>query len=183
MFARVCRYIGVDRECVQLEVFPDQTNELREILPYFSSQHKDAAGIYTGHEGERMVVAVKSSQMKAPLALVATLAHELCHVILLGGELMGRDEEDMEPMTDLATVSLGFRIFTANSAARFEQHDDGQKQGWSTSRLGYLPEPVFGYALAKFAHERGERKPDWVKHLATNVGANFRKAMKWLGKR
>jgi hypothetical protein len=180
LFGRVCGYMHVDRAQVKLEVFPDQTSELREILPYFSGSGRDAAGIYAHHEGEPMVVAVKASQLKDPLALVATLAHELCHVILLGQGLMDRNEEDMEPMTDLATVFLGLGIFTANSAARFQQHDDGHKQGWSTSRLGYLPEPLFGYALAKFARERNEWKPEWAKHLTANVAGDFRKSLKWL---
>jgi hypothetical protein len=183
MFARVCHYMKVDRANLTLEIFPDQTTELREIVPYFGGRSNDAAGVYAHHEGEQMVVAVKSSQMKDPLALVATLAHELCHVILLGGELMTRDEPDMEPMTDLATVFLGMGIFTANCAARFEQHQDERKIGWSTSRLGYLPEPVFGYSLAKFAQIRGEEKPDWAKHLFTNVAADFRNATKWLASR
>lgn len=180
IFARVCRYMKVDRTKLTLEIFPDQTTELREIVPYFTGHSNDAAGVYAHHDGDKMVVGVKSSQMKDPLAVVATLAHELCHVILLGGELMSRDEPDMEPMTDLATVFLGMGIFTANCAARFEQHQDERRIGWSAKRLGYLPEPVFGYALAKFAHLRGERKPNWGKHLTTNVEADFRKGMKWL---
>jgi hypothetical protein len=118
--------------------------------------------------------------MKDPLGLVATLAHELCHVILLGQRLMSHDEPDMEPMTDLATVFVGLGVFTANSAARFEQHDDGQQQGWSTRTLGYLPEPMFGYALAKFALERGEAKLEWSKHLSTNVRFYFQKSVHWL---
>ena len=36
-----------------------------------------------------MVVALRSSQLDGPMALVATLAHELGHVILLGGGLIG----------------------------------------------------------------------------------------------
>jgi hypothetical protein len=180
LFSRLCVYMHVKREPLVLEVFPDQTNELKEILPYFSGGEKDAAGVYASDEDKHVVVAVKASQLKDPLALVATLAHELCHVILLTPGLMSREEKDMEPMTDLATVFLGLGIFTANSAVRFEKFQDERKQGWSAKRLGYLPEPVFGYALAKFAHERRERNPEWAKHLSTNVGADFRKARKWL---
>lgn len=91
------------------------------------------------------------------MKVVATLAHELGHVILLGGDHLKRDEEDMEPMTDLVTVYLGLGIFTANASRRLEQHQDERKQGWSMSRLGYLPEVVFAYALARFAKERGKR--------------------------
>jgi len=111
---------------------------------------------------------------------VATLAHELGHVILLGGGLLDRAVKDMEPMTNLLTVFLGFGIFNANCAGRFRQwHKDG-RQGWSMQRLGYLPEEIYGYALARFAQERGERRPKWVGHLSTNVCTYFKKSASWL---
>ena len=47
-------------------------------------------------------------------------------------------------------------------------------------RLGYLPEEIYGYALARFAHERGERDPKWAKHLSTNVRTYFKKSAAWL---
>ena len=127
-----------------------------------------------------MVVAIRSTQLKDPLALVATLAHELGHVILLGGRLIDPKTPDHEPMTDLLTVFLGLGIFTANSAGRFKQFQDNRRQGWSMQRLGYLPEEVFGYALARFAAERGEQKSEWAKHLSTNVRAYFKQSRAWL---
>jgi hypothetical protein len=131
-------------------------------------------------EGERPLVAVRHSLLKDPLSVVATLAHELGHVILLGGGHLDPDTEDMEPMTDLVTVYLGFGVFTANAARRFQQFQDDRKQGWSMSRLGYLPEPVYAYALARFAQQRGEVKPTWTAHLSTNLKAWFRESTNWL---
>ena len=49
-------------------------------------------------------------------------------------------------------------------------------------RLGYLPEEVYGYALAKFAMERCEDKPAWAKYLPTNVRAYFKRSSAWLAK-
>jgi predicted Zn-dependent protease len=45
--------------------------------------------------------------MKDPMKLVAVIAHELGHVILLRSELVDREEADMEPLNDLLTVFLG----------------------------------------------------------------------------
>ena len=129
-----------------------------------------------------MTVALKSSLLKDPLLLVATAAHELGHVILLGGGLLDRETSDHEPMTDLLTVYLGFGIFTANSAARFRQYQEERRAGWSMQKLGYLPEEVYGYALARFAAERGEEKAEWTKHLSTNVRAYFKRSQAWLKK-
>jgi len=193
LFRRLCAYMKVDRSKVELEVFPDETEQLREILPYWRDRDNHAAGLYFDHatgdnteeqlnEGKCMVVAIRSTQLKDPLSLVATLAHELGHVILLGGRLLDPKSPDHEPLTDLLTVFLGLGIFTANCAARFRQYQDDRRQGWSMQRLGYLPEQAYGYALAKFAAERGEHKAEWVKHLSTNVRAYFKQSCSWLVK-
>lgn len=181
LFQRVCYYMEVDRNLVELAVHPD-TDEMLELLPAYSVRGKsDPAGLHFGQEGEeRSLVAVRGTLLKDALALVATLAHELGHVILLDGGLLRRDDEDMEPLTDLATVYLGLGVFTANASRQFRQYQDDRKQGWSMSRLGYLPETVFGYALARFAHERGEHQPAWAKHLSTNLNAWYRRSASWL---
>lgn len=182
MLCRICNYMKVDRSQIDLEIFPDETEELKEMLPYWKGSHNGCAGLYVhpDDESNRMVVALRSSQLDDPMALVATLAHELGHVILLGGSLMEHSVKDMEPMTDLLTVFLGFGIFNANSAARLTKWQNDRKQGWSMQRLGYLPEEIYGYALARFAHERGERDPKWAKHLSTNVQTYFKKSAAWL---
>ena len=167
LFFRVCEYMHVDKDEIEFEIFPDETEELRALLPSWrGTGGKHAAGLYihamesrdSDERQEPGIVAIRSSQLKDPLALVATMAHELGHVILLGGGLMSRKTQDHEPMTDLLTVFLGLGIFTANSAGRFKQFQDERRIGWSMQRLGYLPEEVFGYALARFAVERREDK-------------------------
>lgn len=177
---RVCGYMGVNPSKVDLEIIPD-SSEIIEMLPAYSFRGgKDQpAGLHFGStsEEERPLIAVKRSMLKDPLSTVAVLAHELGHVILLGGNHLSRDEDDMEPMTDLVTVYLGLGIFTANASRRFEQYQDDRKQGWSMSRLGYLPEVVFAYALARFAKERGEDQPAWTQHLSTNLKTWFRQLL------
>jgi hypothetical protein len=182
LFARVCEYMGVDRSQIDVEVFPDHTEELKKIVPYWRGGDREPAGLYMRDGNEsRMVVALRSTQLKDPLTLVATIAHELGHVILLGGGCMARSESDMEPITDLLTVYLGMGIFNANSCAQFQQYesDDG-KHGWSTRKLGYLSEEIYGYALAKFAAERREERPPWAKHLSANIATYFSRSSKWL---
>lgn len=181
MFCRVCNYMKVDRSTIEFEVFSGGAEELSAFLPYWKGGG-GCAGLYVhaDADNEKMVVALRESQMHDPLAVVATLAHELGHVILLGGGLLDASVKDMEPLTDLLTVFLGFGIFNANCAARFQQWQDERKQGWSMQRLGYLPEQVYGYALARFARERNEPTPPWAGHLSTNVRAYFKKSMQWL---
>jgi hypothetical protein len=189
LFSRVCTYMCVDRTTIEFEIFPDETEELREILPHWrGGEGRHAAGLYlhameqrVGDDGEGQgIVAIRSSQLKDPLSLVATVAHELGHVILLGGGLMNSKTADHEPLTDLLTVFLGLGIFNANASGRFKQFQEDRRIGWSMNRLGYLPEEVFGYALAKFCTERGEGAVQWERHLSTNVRAYFKKSRRWL---
>lgn len=191
-FRRVCGYMQVDRSSIELDIFPDEEHELYGMLPSWQTKSAGPAGLYfhsdayqeAGREARKgsMLVAVRATQLNDPLSLVATIAHELGHVILLGGGLLNREAPDHEPLTDLLTVFLGLGIFTANAAVRFQQHQDDRQQGWSMQRLGYLPQEVFGYALAKFALERGEVNPKWASHLSTNVRAYFKSSSAWLAK-
>jgi hypothetical protein len=188
LFSRVCVYMQVDRNSVNLEIFSDETEELREMLPSWRGSTGTApAGFYLhAHNQEstdgRMMVAIRSTMLNDPMSLVATVAHELGHVILLGGGAIGSDTADHEPLTDLLTVFLGLGIFTANAAARFRQYQDERRIGWSMQRLGYLPQVVFGYALARFATERGEHKAEWARHLTPNVLSDFKHSKRWLKK-
>jgi hypothetical protein len=191
LFQRVCGYMRVDRSGIELHIFPDETQELRTILPYWHGNSGGCAGFYSHDRGgdhdeagdePRMLVALRSTQLQDPLSLVATMAHELGHVILLGGGLMNPKTPDHEPMTDLLTVFLGLGIFNANSATRFQQRQDERRYSWSMQRLGYLPEEVYGYALAKFAIERAEEKAVWTKHLSTNIRAYYKRSLSWLAK-
>ncbi len=181
LFQRVCTYMRVDRSDIEFQIFPDET----EILPYWYGNSGGCAGFYSrdGTADEtRMLVAVRSTQLKDPPTLVATMAHELGHVILLGGGLLKPTTPDHEPLTDLLSVFLGFGIFNANSAGRFKQYQDETRYGWSMHRLGYLAEEVYGYALAKFVVERGEENVDWAKHLSTNVQSYFKRSRSWLAR-
>jgi hypothetical protein len=183
LFSRVCGYMDVNPSKVEVEIIPD-ASEMLEVLPAYSmGRESSPAGLhFGGNEEERPLVALRRSLLKDPLAAVATLAHELSHVILLDGGHLQREDEEMEPLTDLATVYLGLGIFTANASRNFRKFQNDRMEGWSMSRLGYLPETVFGYSLARFARERGEWEPEWSKYLSTNLRAWFRQSERWLEK-
>ncbi|HUA99371.1 MAG TPA: hypothetical protein VMA34_13660 [Terracidiphilus sp.] len=182
IFRRVCGYMGVARSRVELAVIPD-ASEVLEAVPLYSLSSTGPAGLHFGETpDEKPLIGISRSLLKDPSSLVATIAHELGHVILLDDGRMARDTEDIEPMTDLVTVYLGFGIFTANACRQFRQFQDDRYQGWSMQRLGYLPEVVYGYALARFARERGEETPAWTRHLSTNLKTYFRQSSAWLGK-
>jgi hypothetical protein len=183
IFTRVAGAMQVDASEVEVSLFASERTTLKSLMPFYSGKTSGAAGFYYHDPASRTQISIEEAQLKDPMSLVATLAHELGHMILLRPGLVDRDEPDMEPLNDLLTVFLGFGIFTANAAFRFEQHADNTSQGWSTNRQGYLSEEMFGYALARFALERGEMKPSWARYLSTNVSAYFKRSAAWLAAR
>lgn len=180
MFQRVASQLQMDPAEVDLTLFASGDEITSDLAPFYSGKTSAAAGLYHHNPADRPHISINEVQLKDPLSLVATLAHELGHIMLLRPGLVDRDDPDMEPLNDLLTIFLGFGVFTANSAFRFEQHTDYMSQGWSTRRLGYLSEEQLGYALARFAFERGERKPAWISFLSPNIAVYLKRSAAWM---
>ena len=128
----LCRYLSIDAEKIQLELCDDD-------------QMPGAAGHYV--YGEPSVIRIAKSQLADPARLIATLAHELAHELLLGGGLLSASATDHEWVTDLLPVYFGLGIFAANSTLREAYQDTGTWSSWKIGRQGYLPARMFGYAL------------------------------------
>jgi hypothetical protein len=185
VFERVCGYMRVDPARVRLELFQeeDPMDALRGSLPYWEGSSSGAAGLYQERQdaegAQSLVITVQRRYLSDPIYYVATLAHELGHVLLLGDRRLSRDVEHMEPMTDLMTVFWGLGIFNANACFQFHQNSEGHE----FRRLGYLSEEAWGYALARWSWLRGERRSDWGRYLSRNVNHYMRQSLKVLGDR
>ena len=178
---RVCGYMEVDRDRLEIEFFDDQQRAIQRGLCFGEGTSDGATGHYIRRR-DKFVISLESSQLADPMSLVATVAHELGHVRLLGEARIHGGYEDHEPLTDLLTVFFGLGLFTANSAFRFTQFRDNAFEGWNAERKGYLTEEMFGYALALFALMRGEHNPTWGQFLQGSVKTYFKNALKYLEK-
>jgi hypothetical protein len=179
MLTRIATAMGVDGDEIDIEVFDEGDRQTSRLIPFYRGQSSGAAGLYFHDETTRARIAVNSSQLQDPMSLVAVIAHEVGHIILLRPGLVNREEEDMEPLNDLLTIFLGFGVFTANAAFRFSQFTSNYSQGWSSRRIGYLSEQLLGYALARFAWEREEAKPTWASSLSSNIQPYFKRSLAW----
>lgn len=47
LFQRLCTYMQPDRDAIELEICPDETEALRKTLPYWRGNSGGAAGLYT----------------------------------------------------------------------------------------------------------------------------------------
>jgi len=148
---RICAYMQIKDVKIDLHYFSDKPLELAEGIVTTQSekgtgfQNKNKLGTYSEKGRNKYSIGIELELLKDPIPLIATIAHELSHLTLLGE---GRLEENDEELTDLNTVALGFGIFTANSIFRFQQFQGTSHQGWQTQRSGYIPEQVAAYGLA-----------------------------------
>ncbi|GID29340.1 hypothetical protein [Paractinoplanes brasiliensis] len=172
---RLCAHMGIDPARVELEHDEaDDNPELSAHVPIHWSG-SGAAGHHRMRDG-RSVIGIRDDQAARPAGLVATVAHELGHVLLLAEGRISAKRKDHEPLTDLLTVFFGLGIFSANSSFDYSRDD----QYTRTSRLGYLTEPMFGYALARYAWLRGEPDPDWARYLDTNPRTFLKRGLRFL---
>jgi hypothetical protein len=170
---RVCGYMGIDPKTIELAWYEDR-NPVHD-----EHGRQGTAGLYQKGQ-DRYHVWVEVSNLDDPLALVATIAHELGHVHLLGHGRLTQETEDHEPLTDLLTVFLGMGVFTANSVIRENYWHAGAVSGWDMGRQGYLTMPMYGYALSLFAWARQEERPSWARELRPDVRSPFDQGLRFL---
>lgn len=174
---RVCQYMDLDPACVEMSIYDDQ-DPLTDH-PMFGGKSQGTAGLYHA-EGDKFRIWIEATNLNDPLGMVATMAHELAHVHLLGHGRLTGEEEDHEPLTDLLTVFLGLGVITANAVVREQSWQDGPSSGWKIGRRGYLTMPIYGYALARFAWSRGEYGHEWSPELRPDVRSAFNQATRFL---
>ncbi len=104
VIALMCTYLEVDPGRIDVELGTDYDDspsaELRDAVPDLAYDNSGAAGHYHRRDG-RGVITIARAQAEAPMALIATIAHELCHELLIGGGLAAPSRKDGEPLTDL----------------------------------------------------------------------------------
>jgi hypothetical protein len=181
LVARLCAHMGVDRAAIELEHESDDIDpRLAGHVP-LTTARSGAAGHYR-LRGGRAVIAIRDDLAARPMALVATVAHELGHARLIGEGRADPAARDHEPLTDLLTVHFGLGIFGANAAFDRFRRVQGEYTYTHTSRLGYLTEPMFGYALARYAWLRREPAPAWARFLDTNPRAFLKQGLRYLAR-
>lgn len=178
MFDRVCGFLNIDRQRVELRLIEARVDSSRSNL-FIKTEGSMAAGTYYQAEG-RELITIERSYLQEPMSLVATMAHELCHVHLLGDGRISPDADDHEPLTDLLTVRLGMGIFGANASVRYSAWSGNDRYGWQASSQGYLRQETWGYALGLFAYYRTELRPAWTSHLRPDVRSAVFKSLRYL---
>jgi hypothetical protein len=165
---------------IELTIYREKVNDISSGDPWggriylnSAANDKSAAGLYFGKDDGKYQIAMEQSYLAQPENMVATFAHEIAHIKLLGEN---RIEENDEKLTDLTTVIFGLGIFNANGA--FQTFQNYRSSGWQ--KLGYLKQMEWGYVLALYAYLREETSPKWIDYLSMNVKADFKRAEKFI---
>lgn len=174
----VANQMEINPDDILLDIYTEGQTELdsggvfeNRIFLQNVEGEKYSGGLYFGkQEDNKYHIALEKEKLNDPIAIVATLAHELAHVKLLGEK---RIEENNEDLTDLLTIIFGLGIFNANVS--FQTKSSFGLWGWSKS--GYLSQMEWGYSLALFAHIRGEENPSWIQFLSPNIKSDFEKSI------
>jgi hypothetical protein len=180
MFRRVCKYMEVTPDAVEIQLFTDRTPGSIVAL---DPMRGFAAGTWQGAEGpwQKGIVRIERSALDRPSDLVGTMAHELAHQRLLSEGRADPQAYDNELLTDLTAVYHGFGAFLANNPRK----STGALSYWPGTKLRrpeYLSEPMLGYALAHIAWFRDEDRPDWAKALRWAPRAVFKQGLRYLQK-
>lgn len=180
MGERVCVYMDIKPKEVEIQLYSkameDQVrrSKVPEPVGHPKFAYKKQKGKYN--------LRLEANQVTKADGLIAAIAHELAHVILIGENRLDRTRPDHEEMADLLTVFYGLGVFTANSAVALAQGRNTPYEGGPHLREGYMTEEMYGYALALFAYARGESNSAWKKHLHVNVRHYFKQGLKYLVK-
>jgi hypothetical protein len=178
LFQQVKLWAGLADWPCELEAF-DRPAGARVAQVGAIRHGKSANGTFRIVEN-RAVISYASDLVSQPAQLIATLAHELAHYLLLTKARTdppgGPELEELA--TDLAVAYLGFGVFGANAAFTFGQHGDAFSQGWASSRSGYLSERSWAFALALFCTLKDKSAP--TEHLKDALVDPTRKAMRYL---
>jgi hypothetical protein len=134
-----------------------------------------SAGTYSSKKnGGKFIISIEASQLKNTENLIATLAHEVSHIKLIGERRIKKNDEYL---TDLVPIIYGLGIFNANSSFKFYNNQDS----WGYNKQGYLSQQEWGYALALFAFIRNEeKKPAWINYLTPNIKSDFLKSEQFI---
>lgn len=177
----VAKQMEIDFDNIDLNIYKEgqEAIDTGSILGYriFMQNvkgQKYTNGLYFGQqENGKYLIGLEEKLLKDPIDIIASLAHELSHIKLLGEE---RIKGNYEHLTDMTTIIFGLGIFNANVA--FQTKSGYDFRGWK--RSGYLSQMEWGYALALFSYLREEENPAWITFLSKNVKSDFERSMNFI---
>lgn len=173
--------LNINVDDIEIEFYTEAESEIETGGAYYTNyflKQADGEEYSSGHYRGKLAdgkyhIGFETKFLNNPEQMIATLAHELLHIKLLGEERIKKNDETL---TDLATIIFGLGIFGANSAFQLKS----TRKDWGCIQSGYLSQMDWGYALALFAFIRKEKTPEWINFLTLNVKSDFEHSEKFI---
>ncbi len=104
----VAKQMDANPDVIQLEFYNEQLLEFKGAMgnTIYGQQYENdqySTGLYGGKHENKYLIAIEIGQLKAVDKVVATLAHEIAHIKILGEKRLNENDEFL---TDLVTVFL-----------------------------------------------------------------------------
>jgi hypothetical protein len=175
---RLGELCGVDASKIRLTFYSQQPMDLGSGIITRLDEEKGAAGYYV-QDDEESEIQIEIGQLKDPVSLIAVMAHELCHYVLIGLYEYGHmDDQENEYLTDLLVIAYGLGIFQGNSSFSRKTWDSSSgHSGWSIGKQGYLPKQVTAYAMAVIELYKGRFEQDWLHFLEKDFKKYFTRSV------
>ncbi|WP_299437936.1 ankyrin repeat domain-containing protein [uncultured Aquimarina sp.] len=183
LLSMIMKLMNIENVNIQVELFNTGSIKTKDgrILTTpadINGRWKSATGMYQNVNGITTIF-IANDQLKKPESLIATIAHELSHQLLLGEHWI---KDNDEYLTDLLAIVYGFGIFIGNSKFNFSSEQIGFNNIWKMSKQGYLPDQVIAYAMAYLSLKRGE-SINYVTFLDKTIAKYFKQSIKYLKKK
>jgi len=183
--AEIIRLTGMENWPFKLVEQEGSINPVVAPLAIVQNVPPDPAGTFRVERENEILISYSPDLLQSPEDLIVTFVHEISHglVLNIGKEPPGGWECE-EFATDQTVAFLGFGVFGANSAFRFNQFSDNATgtQGWSYRRSGYLTQLEWSFALAVFLSLRGDDTEQALRFLNDGPAASLTKCVQYLGK-
>lgn len=171
LLVRMCEHLGIDARAFTLETVDQEAC-------HGSASH--GCGCATEPVGAGgTVVHVTTAELADPELLAAVLARQLTNSRLPVESLPGGMPGDQAWMTDMVAICHGWGVFVANAAVQALSPPTGHG-GCSPRPARCLPARMAGYALAVYAHLRGQDQPVWKHHLRPDAAAAYVGGLRYL---
>jgi hypothetical protein len=169
----VCKQMEIDPETIRLTIFRDKSDDFGN-MPLGRQDKKRAAGLYLGKDALGLSeIAFDIAQLDDLASLISIMSHELCHVHLLGENLLSEEDRNHEIYTEILSIHYGFGIFLAYAAWK-------NSSSGGMHHIGYLKLPQIGYLLALYSYRRQESNPEWIGFIPTTVKPYYDQSIKYL---
>ena len=176
---RIGEYCKIDIDNINLDFYSEESVRLDTGL-MTEREGDGSAGLYIQNGGAFSIL-IEVQQLQKPNSLIAVIAHELSHFVLMGQKDVYLEGDENEWLTDLLAIAYGFGIFLGNTKFSFSQWQSGDGWGgWQYSTQGYLPQQIIAYAMAEIEIRRTNKIPNWTDYLKKDFKNDFQKSMKFL---